>query len=231
VRKFVPGDILQGVIMENICTNYAETLHSQGVNPYSQYVRAGNASADWIVQTLTKEASQEILTPLLSPEFTSFYLKRWGKTVYITEKTESEVPDLVGQFYFDQSDRVFRLNFITPTSFKRDGEYVFHPDLRLIYGSLMRKHTALHEGDEIDEDILDTLTKNTKIVRYDLKSNYSEIGRVRIPAFTGMIVIKVGGAQALVNYLNFLLHYGEYCGVGIKCAMGMGAIRINERER
>jgi len=228
----IPADALQGVIMENIDEGFAERLHLQGLNPYSQYVESRRDGRYWVIQTLTQEAGKQIIDPLLSPAFLSFHLNRIGKDISILEKTQSEthIKELIDNFYFGQSERIFRMRFLTPTAFKSKGEYIFYPNLRLLYGSLMRKYAAVCENEaEQDEDTLESLVENTMIVRYDLKSVYNEIGRSRLPAFCGMIVIKATGSQQLVNYLHFLLRFGEYSGVGIKSAMGMGAIKIFEK--
>ena len=38
------------------------------------------------------------------------------------------------------------------------------------------------------------------------------------------------GPQQFVNLMNLLVRIGEYSGVGIKTAMGMGAVEIIERK-
>jgi hypothetical protein len=127
--------------------------------------------------------------------------------------------DLVSRFYLEKSERVFRVRFLTPTSFKSAGEYVFFPQPRLVFGSLMRKYAAVSANSgEDDEETLQALTDSAKIVRYNLKSEYGTIGHVRLPAFCGMAVIKLSGPQPLINYAHFLLRFGEYSGVGIKTA-------------
>ena len=66
--------------------------------------------------------------------------------------------------------------------------------------------------------------------RYNIRSALFPLEGVRIPAYEGFIVIKVKGPQALVNLANVLLRYAEYSGIGIKAAIGMGAIQIVERR-
>ena len=228
-KKYIPGDALHGIIMEHINPDYAYELHQQNSRPYSQYVEARSDGIYWSIQTLTQDAAQQIIDPLASASFSGFHLKRINSNISVTEKTQSEMPiqDLVDLYYFERSERIFRIRFITPTSFKSSGDYVFYPDLRLFFGSLMRKYSSIFESnDEEDSETLGSIVENSKIVRYDLRSVYNEIERVRLPGFCGMIVIKTTGAQPLINYMHFLMKFGEYSGVGIKCAMGMGAMRI-----
>jgi CRISPR-associated endoribonuclease Cas6 len=223
------GDMLQGVLMERIATDYAGELHSQGPNPYSQYLDVRRDGAFWFIQTLTEAAGFEIIEPLASPKFTGFKIERLNMNVSISEKKQSHMSmsDMVSRFYFGQGERVTRLRFITPTAFKSGGEYVFYPDLKLFFGSLMRKHASICEGREEDDgETLNALLENVKIASYSLRSAYSKIGNARLPAFCGAVTLKLSGASSLVNYANFLLRFGEYSGVGIKCSMGMGALRV-----
>ena len=233
IQKYIQGDALQGVIMERIDEDAANELHSQSLNPYSQFLDIRKDGIYWIIQTLTEQAGQQIIEPLASTEFSSFHLNRMDIDISISNKEQSEIllKDLVNRFYFDMSERIFRIRFLTPTAFKSGGEYIFHPDLRLLFGSLMRKYSFTYENTgEEDTEALDSLVENTKIINYNLRSVYSEIGRVRIPAFIGTISIKSTGPQSLVNYMHFLLRFGEYSGAGIKCAMGMGAMKIIEKS-
>jgi CRISPR-associated endoribonuclease Cas6 len=218
--------------MEHIATDYAEKLHSQSLNPYSQYFNPRRDGAFWVIQTMTQTAGEEIIEPLASPEFSDFRIERLNADVSILEKNQIDIPmeDMVSRYYFEQGERILRIKFLTPTAFKSGGEYVFYPDIRLIFGSLMRKHGTICEGvTEEETETLDAITKNAKIISYSLKSVYSELGRVRLPAFCGSITIKASGASSLVNYMSFLLRFGEYSGVGIKCSMGMGGMKVLDR--
>ena len=53
---------------------------------------------------------------------------------------------------------------------------------------------------------------------------------IRIPAFLGTVTLKIDGPQQMVNLIHLLLRFGEFSGVGIKCAMGMGAIELLEKK-
>ena len=66
--------------------------------------------------------------------------------------------------------------------------------------------------------------------RYCFWPQLDKIYRSIMRKYEGFIVIKVKGPQALVNLANVLLRYAEYSGIGIKAAIGMGAIQIVERR-
>ena len=67
---------LQGVLMEQIDCNYAEILHQQGFNPYSQHIEQNGNDIIWVVNTLNQEAYQNIVLPLLAGDFQDFQIEK-----------------------------------------------------------------------------------------------------------------------------------------------------------
>ena len=175
---------LQGILMENIDTEYAGILHGNQLNPYSQW-----------------------------------------------QMDRCEERELLDEFYDTSCPKYLDIQFMSPTAFKQDGRYVIYPDLRLIYGSLMRKYSAVSgELDMIDEDLLNQLTDHSSITRYRLQTILFPMEKTNITGFVGNISIRVHGPETLVRYVRLLLRFGEFSGVGIKTGMGMGAMRYNRRE-
>lgn len=69
-------------------------------------------------------------------------------------------------------------------------------------------------------------------MRYDLKSTTFSLEGVKIPSFIGKITIKITGTQTMANFAHMLFEFGEYAGVGIKTALGMGYVKmLKERRR
>ena len=150
-----------------------------------------------------------------------------GRSIEILEESE-----LMKQFYEESCDRYLNLQFCTPTAFKRDGKYVNYPDLRLVYGSLMRKYSAASEElDMYDEETLEELVRNSEIIRYRLQTMPFPLEKVQINGFVGNASIKIKGTETLANYIRLLCRFGEYSGVGIKTSMGMGAMQLHRREK
>ena len=96
----------------------------------------------------------------------------------------------------------------------------------------MKKYDVASEDETVEsEEVLEQLLESSRIAQYQLHScSYSVHGK-RIPAFMGQMKIRVSGPQAMVNFLNLLFHFGEYAGVGIKTAMGMGAVKLTEGRK
>lgn len=75
---------MQGVLMERLESTYAEQLHESGLKPYSQYI-IGTSQKEWIVNTLTQEAYERIMLPLLDETFTDFRIEKKNINVVTDE--------------------------------------------------------------------------------------------------------------------------------------------------
>lgn len=224
---------LQGVLMEQIDGDYAAHLHGQGLKPYSQFVSCVDGKKVWTVNTLQEESYQYILRPLLDTAFREFCIEKKNIHVRIKKK-ELEMKakeELLEQFYTGKGSRYLNLEFVTPTSFKSNGNYVIMPELRYIYQSLMNKYSAASSDMEMyDEETLEQLAENSRIIRYRLRSVSFPLEGVQVPAFAGEMTVKISGTDTVARYAGMLAEFGEFSGVGIKTAIGMGAVRIKRRE-
>ena len=222
------SSLFQGAIIELINPNYAEILHKDGLKPYSQHIKFDNKGIKWIINTLNQEAYENIIRPLLDVE--NITLKHKDLTLRINNKSETtkSYDNLINEKYDSKNKCFIKVRFETPTAFKSKGKYVFYPDLRLIFQSLINKFNDVSLLYKIqDENLLEKLIDNSHIVNYKLKSTKFYLERVRINSFVGEITIKVNGKQELINVANLLFTYGEYSGIGIKNALGMGGINLS----
>lgn len=220
---------MQGILMTVIDSAYAEKLHEQSLRPYSQYI-IGGESNEWIVRTMTEKAYENIILPLNDTCFKECYIDKKNIQISIVDKKIKTVnkKELLDEFYSDSYERKFNIRYLTPTSFKSNNQYVIIPDLRLIYQSLMNKYSASEkEMYMYDEDVLEQIVACSQISGYKLKSTVFPIEKVKIPSFIGNMTIKVTGNSTLSKYIRLLLRFGEYSGVGIKTAMGMGCFEFN----
>lgn len=227
------ASLLQGVLMEQLDASYGERLHSPGLRPYRQSLFLHDGSWIWEVAVLNREAYKQILVKLNRETFTDFTIQHNQVKVSIESKTVSTEPyeRLFREFYEKESRGYYAVRFVTPTSFRKDGHYLFYPDLRCIFQSLMNKYTAASEEETMDsQEMLQQLTDTSRITRYSLRSVLFQEEGIKIPAFMGNILIRNTGPQTLKNYLELLFRFGEYSGIGIKCAMGMGAILLERRD-
>lgn len=231
---FQKASLFQGVLMEQINKDYANKMHEDGLHPYSQKLKYEGDKLIWQINTMNQEAYEEIILPLQKEEFNKIELKHNNLELAIKGKKISGISyqNMINKYYFGECSRYVRIRFTTPTSFKRAGNYVFYPDMSLIYNSLMNKYDTFAQGATIrTEEILEQLVEYSEIAKYNLRSVMFHMEGVRIPAFMGEVLVKIKGPQPLVNLIHLLLQYGTYSGVGIKTAMGMGALEIIENQK
>ena len=223
---------LQGVLFENIDDEYADYLHQQQLHPYSQYVYKKNDNILWVINTLNNEAYSKIIKKLYSEEFNQFHLKKGNADVGILNKDVEELSkeELVKEFNTLSSDKTINIQLISPMAFKQRGNYIALPDIRLIYQSIMNKYSASSDKYEmIDEETLEQMVLSSAITKFNIRSVAFPLEGIRVPGAIGDIRIKIYGSDIMARYARLLFRFAEYSGVGVKTAMGMGAIRIREK--
>lgn len=222
---------LQGVIMENIDEEYAERLHQSSLNPYSQCLLKEEGKIIWKICTVTEEAYEHLIIPM--SKLTEFTLKNRKNTICIIQKTMEikEEAALLKEFYEVPGTKYVDVLFKTPTAFKRNGKYIFYPELHLLYQSLMNKYSASSDKMSMfDEETLLQIEENSEIVRYRLQTVPFPMEGINITGFTGSVRIRFKGTETMMRYVRLLFRFGEYSGIGIKTAVGMGAIKLLEHE-
>lgn len=222
--------LFHGFLMEKIDTEYADKLHENGLKPYRQSVIGSKDEAIWTISTLNDEATDKIITPLLQNDLKTIEIKKKESTYNIVEKELIQLPidSLISKYYFSDCPHIVKIKFLTPTAFKSYNKYVFYPDISLIYKSLMRKFDAFSDQLKVENDeILEQLISRSEIIGYNLKSTAFSLEGIKIPSFFGSVTLKIHGPQPLVNLATVLLRFGEFSGVGIKSAIGMGMIELD----
>lgn len=226
--SFQMSSLFHGALMELLPVEYADYLHTSQLHPYTQHLERRDGEWYWIVSCLNDEANSIIIKKTLQEtkmiELKKHHINVFLEPVNIKSITEKE---MMGRFYKEDSAKYIQIHFVSPTAFKQKGQYVFYPNIRCIFQSLMSKYdAAVGENQMLDEETLKQLSDHAMITRYDLKSVSFSLEGVRIPAFVGKITIKMRGTQTMANFANMLIQFGEFSGVGIKTTLGMGAIKI-----
>ena len=226
------GTLFHGALMELLPKEISDELHTPRVHPYAQYIDRRQGRWYWVVTALTAELSREIIYNTLVTG-RGIELKKPDVKISFEEKKLKEITyeTMTERMYTKTAGRYIQLQFITPTAFKQQGNYLFYPDIRSMYISLLNKYGAAQPSQNVrDEDLLGELTSNTRIIRYDLRSVSFHIEGGKVPAFIGSVTLKIGGNNTLRSFADFLFHFGEYSGIGIKSGLGMGAVRIIDGE-
>ncbi|ADG82862.1 CRISPR system precrRNA processing endoribonuclease RAMP protein Cas6 [Thermincola potens] len=227
------ASLFHGMLMERVNPSYAGYLHESGYKPFSQFVSGavGNGLWMWTVSFLTEQAWQEVGRPLLDDKAGEFILK--DKDIRLTVREKRLEPpvsygELTRKYYLEeQPRRAIKITFLTPCSFKSAGRYAILPDLALIYQSLMNRFDAFADEFSLrSTDALEHLARFTYIRRYDLRSTRYHLEGVKIPSFIGKLELAVNGPETMAGLANLLFAFGQWAGIGIKTALGMGAVQI-----
>ena len=213
-----------GALMEQIEPEYATDLHSSQLHPYTQHLEKSEDGWHWIVTALNEKACQEIIEKKLL-KLQKFKLAKHQIDLKIIDRKYMELSnrELAFNSYQSSQSPYISLRFLTPTAFKYQGRYINYPELSYLYSNLMNKYDAADE-----EEPLEQLIQNTSISRYDLHSIAFSMEGIRIPAFLGTMTLQIHGTQTICNFANMLFQFSEYSGIGIKTALGMGAVRYRD---
>ena len=227
------GPLMQGVIMERIRPEYGEVLHISELKPYSQYLIHEANEDTWVLQTLTHDSGNEIWNIAAIKQLEKFRLEHNDMEIGVAERsfTKLSEDELLNQTFFGDCPRKVSVDFVTPTAFKSGGAYVNYPTIRHVFQSLLNKFNAVSTNSSLDVDmVLGDIENNIAVTGYRLKSTYFHLEGIRIPSFVGSLSLVTKGPQQMANLAYMLLKFGTYSGIGIKTAMGMGGMRIAERN-
>lgn len=222
-----------GALMEMLKDDYAQQLHESKRHPYTQHIEKHGKEWHWIVTALNEDTAHHMLQEVLIP-ISSISVKKHQLIIQIVDKMYQEMTEreLSHSFYQEQANRYITIRFVTPTAFKQNGVYINYPNIRMIYSNIMKAYDAVHTDEKIyDEDTLEQLVESTALSRYELRSTSFSLEGIRIPSFLGRITLKMNGTQTMANFAQMLFSFSSYSGIGIKTALGMGAIKINDERK
>jgi CRISPR-associated endoribonuclease Cas6 len=228
--RFGSGYPLYGALMAAMANDaFGDVLHEPEATPVSQYVKyISPGRGEWVVNLLGAAAAER-LGPLLDT-LETLRLNMPDTPLRITEKKRETLPNLRALLDASQiniSAERIKLTFRTVTSFKSVGEYAIFPTIPWIINSLINKWNQVWPASVIeDEDAAAMLVKGLRISSYRLSSGLYPLKGIKIPGFTGEIILTARLPAALVELLKPLIYFSRYSGVGIKCALGMGGVNV-----
>lgn len=219
------GSLMQGILMERTDSAWAAEMHTQRVRPYSQYVTMKEGNPIWRIQTITDEAFEYLIYPLLS--LNRVYLKQRNFDIVLSDfriirqETFSNIEEkyLLGK----KGIHHINLRFVTSASCKTQGEYAVFPFPYLILKNLVTKWNAFSDSSIIDSDhVADQLDKEIQIVDYHLHMHPFSLEGRRIRAFRGNVSYGLFRNDMAARLTAILMYFASYAGTGIKTALGMG---------
>ena len=230
------GSVFHGLLMDIAGADVAAWLHQQSsCRPFSQCVffdKEKNISI-WRICTLSETGFSRIVLPLLDSIGKNFQLKQKGYSIGLVREISKEEIS-----YQELMDSVFmaedaplggELSFLTTASFKKDNRYVLWPEIYLFFQSLINHWNEMYpassiSGHNIDKDMADSCY----ITKYNLRSQKYSVNSGDIYGFGGNMRLKLSGNDMTKRLMQMLLIYSQYAGIGIKTALGMGAVNFQE---
>jgi CRISPR-associated endoribonuclease Cas6 len=61
-----------------------------------------------------------------------------------------------------------------------------------------------------------------------LHSSVYYLENIKITGYMGRLTLVISGPEQLARLTGALLCFAEYCGLGVKTALGMGAVRVKQ---
>lgn len=235
--RFDPCDAyaLYGSLMQALSGEAAERLHSSDEPQIAHYLTpvCGGAKAQWTVSLLASENCPEAASIL--GERGEFTLTSKCASLGVEEckiTSLGSLDELLGVAGEDRDCPRFHMRFVSPASFRVEGEYQFFPTVKHILRSLSSRWNAAFPAVAVsDEDAAAALENGTRMTGYELKSSYYRLKGNSIAAFTGSVTLSARLSPPLLQLLRGLLSFGVFGGVGIKTSLGMGGITLRESPR
>lgn len=229
------GYWLYAALNELVSSETADVWHQQNSMPLSQYFcpERAQGKARWNITVFSKEAEAALLPVLEQRQ--ELFLREPACSLPLRILEKRDFPS--GNDFLDCAASLedcgrHAIQFWTPTAFKHNETYQILPDVHQIVQSLVRRwNQIMPEYPLLDEDALRMLEAQMWIQDYRLQSRRFDLKGHRIPGFTGTIWIRNRLPAPLLEVWKVLLLFGEYAGVGVKTALGMGGMSCSEIKK
>lgn len=223
------GSIFHGALMDVIAPTSAELYHHMTLRPYSQVVYWDETKHCplWRIGTLTDEAYERLVIPL--EKVPALWLKQKQYEVSLGPMQllrQTSFEDLAAQFVKDDSAPAgAEWQCLSIMSFKQEGRYVILPDIRLIYQSLLQRWNTFSDTVKLEQDdLLEQLTSHCRLTKYQLRSKVFSVNGSQIYGCEGWQRFSFFGYDMLKRLQGLLTSLAPFSGVGVKTALGMGAV-------
>lgn len=225
------GSIFQGALMEIIDNDDARTLHAMQLRPYTQSVMYDHARRKgvWRITTLNPYGYSAVLEKILAYDKPLYLRQRQVAvslgTPVIRQTTYEALGDAI--FQAPQGPRIVNVTMRTATTFKHDNMYDILPSMERCYGSLLAKWNTFSTTSTLEQaGLAADLSQYCRLVKYHLDSQVFGLEGIRINGFVGTMRLRFSGNDMVRRLQGLLWAFAPYSGLGIKTAMGMGAVEV-----
>lgn len=229
------GSLFHGLLMERLGEDISAQLHTNSVRPYSQcvyYDKARNTPI-WRLGIINDRLYEYIIEGISSNK--ELYLRHKQYVVLageISEVQTSSFEQIMDEAFAAATvDKRAELKTITTTAFKNNGEIINFPNPTMMFSGLLNRWNGFSPEIRLEEPYLhQTLGNMTKVIAYDLHTNGYCLEGVSIYGFYGKFKIGYNANEMSRRIINALVKFSPYVGLGIKTALGMGAVELVKRK-
>lgn len=224
------GSVFHGALMEGIASEAAAQFHQQTMRPYSQclYWNKETEQAVWRIGTLNDYAYEQIIIPLQKAQALRLRSKGYAVQLGKMQSLRSVSPDELASQFIEapKAPSAITWESLSVISFKSHGKYIIWPDCRFLYQSLQNRWNFFNQEMHFeDAHFLDALSDASLLTKYRLQSKIFFLEKTAVPGCVGSIQCRLHGFDMLKRIAGLMASFAEFSGIGIKTALGMGAVR------
>lgn len=226
------GSLMHGALLEMMPPGVVDALHHSQLRPFSQYVIPDTRNRlSWHIGIWDDEVAKIIVPALLALKVLPIKHKGINMEVMSVQNNIESLQEYSSRFFTAAStSHRYEIQFLTPCTHKRDGKYVIFPAIDLIINSLTQRYCTFIQDISLDDpEVMGHLVSHLNIVRYSLRTAVYHLDSTRITGYMGMITVHIRGPEQLARLAGLILSFGEYAGLGVKTALGMGGIKVTPK--
>ena len=223
------GSTFHGMLISVLPPEMAEGFHGEGRQPFSQWLEPlDHERLRWHLQTLTDEAGEALAETLAAAPVLYSSRMRMEFPVLHTQCEHQDLETVLSDcLQREQVPKGLRLDVKTPVSHKSDGRYVHFPVIPLMLQGIRRRVLQVWPDFILgEEEAMEAVVSAVQLGRYRLQSAVFGIGGAYALGYTGQMDLNLIGGDDANRLAWFLLEISEWCGIGIKTALGMGGVTV-----
>ncbi|HEY9868225.1 MAG TPA: CRISPR system precrRNA processing endoribonuclease RAMP protein Cas6 [Candidatus Obscuribacterales bacterium] len=220
-----------GALMHGVLNRSVVGLHdvSPKLRPFTQYVmRGAPGEYTWVINCLTVDACRPLLTWLanLPNELTIDHYSLQLEVGRVSRVCSTTYLQLLERTFANSEQPDVSLELVTPLAFKRatTGNFCIWPEPRLIAMSALSRWNAISNLPAFDElHIPDEIDRKVVVAGCKLSTRTVAMDGVSFVGMVGNVAFRMKKDTHIRRLFHLCCAYAEFCGLGAKTAMGLGA--------
>lgn len=223
------GSMLHGLLIELLPEPYPALLHEEGQRQLSQWLSVTGPNAFIWHICVTDDGLSEAIADVFQNKKT-LQCKHLQCEFEVTDhvRKHTSMSDFMKEIYLaPEASRGVSIVFHTVTTHKSFGRYATFPSAELIAQSIRDRFCLLVPDFPLrDDEVMQQILENVYISRYKLQSATYGLEGHYVTGYIGRLEIHFKGPDPLRRLAETLFRFGNWSGIGIKTALGMGGCAV-----